>query len=145
MTHDEKPENFKPDLEVVGCLVECGGKIILIHRQNNKLEGNKWGIPAGKIDKTDLNIKEAMARELREETGIIAKEEDLIFYKTFCVSHLGYNFYYHYFNLKLTKVPDIVLSKDEHKAFVWVTPNEALNMDLIIDEDHCMKNFYKIN
>ncbi|HLP86917.1 MAG TPA: NUDIX hydrolase [Candidatus Paceibacterota bacterium] len=144
MVYEEKPADFTPDMEVVGCLVECQGKIVLLLRQDHKREGNKWDLPAGKVDKKDLGIKEAMCRELSEETGIQVDKKELNFYKTFYVSHLGFNFFYHYFNLKLNEFPDIVISKDEHKEFVWVTPSEALKMPLVLDEDYCMGNYYGI-
>ena len=144
MIYNEQPVDFTPDMEVVGCLVECDGKIVLLHRQDYKMEGNKWDLPAGKVDKTDLDKKSAMLRELREETGLTISEKELNFHKTFYVSHLGFNFFYHYFNVKLQQIPDIVISKGEHKAFVWVTPSEALTMPLVLDEEHCMKDYFGI-
>ena len=95
MIYNEQPVDFTPDMEVVGCLVECDGKIVLLHRQDYKMEGNKWDLPAGKVDKTDLDKKSAMLRELREETGLTISEKELNFHKTFYVSHLGFNFFYH--------------------------------------------------
>ncbi len=144
MIHAKQPDNFAVDMEVVGCLVECEGKIVLLHRQDHKIEGNKWDTPAGKVDKTDTSIFGAMVRELREETGLLIKEEELNLYKTFFVSHLGKNFLYHYFNIKLQSIPEITISKSEHKNFAWVTPQEALKMPLILDEDYCMKEYYGI-
>jgi hypothetical protein len=81
---------------------------------------------------------------LKEETGLFLNEKDLNFHKTFFVSHFGYNFFYHYFNLKLKKLPNIVISNKEHKAFIWVTKEEALKMPLVMDENHCLKDFYGI-
>lgn len=144
MVYEERPQNFIPDMEVVGCLVEYRGKIVLLLRQDHKREGNKWDLPAGKIDKNDPGIKEAMIRELKEETGIEVNNEDLNFYKTFYVSHLGFNFLYHYFNIQFNDLPNIVISKDEHKEFTWVTPSEALKMQLVLDEEYCMRNYYGI-
>ena len=144
MIFKEKPEDFIPDMEVVGCVVECGGKIVLLHRQDHKLEGNKWDLPAGKVDKSDISVREAMVRELREETGIVVDEKVLILHDTFFVAHLGFKFFYHHFNLKLEKIPEIIIAEGEHKAFIWVTPEEALNMPLVMDEDYCLKHFYGI-
>lgn len=144
MVYEEQPIDFIPDMEVVGCVVECGDKILLLLRQDHKKEGNKWDLPAGKVDKSDSNTREAMMRELKEETGIQIDDKDLNFYKTFYVSHLGFNFFYHYFNTKFNEFPNVVISKDEHKEFVWVTPSEALKMPLVLDEDYCMKNYYGI-
>jgi 8-oxo-dGTP pyrophosphatase MutT (NUDIX family) len=144
MIFNEQPENFVPEMEVVACVVEHNNKILLLHRQDHKREGNKWDHAAGKVDKSDLDIKKAMLRELREETGIVVNEEDLNFHKTFFVSHLGLNFFYHYFYLKFKNKPEVKIKEDEHKDFTWVTPEEALNMPLVMDEDYCLKHFYGI-
>jgi len=144
MVYDEQPKDFIPDMEVVGCHILYNGKILLLQYNDNKIMKNKWGIPAGKVDKKDKGITEAVIRELGEETGIHIDKKDLNFHKTFYVSHLGYNFFYHYFSLKLNQSPDIVISKGEHKEFVWVTPSEALNMALVLDEEHCIRDYYKI-
>lgn len=144
MIYDEQPIDFTPDMEVVACLVEHNNKILLLHRHAHKPEGNKWGLPGGKIDKDDINSHLAMLRELREETGIDQNIEDLNFHKTFFVSHLGLNFFYHYFYLKLNGPHEVIISEGEHKAYRWVTPDEALKLSLVLDEDHCLKDYYGI-
>lgn len=144
MIYNEQPIDFIPDIKVVGCLVELEGKILLLHRHDNKSQGGKWGIPAGKIDREDKNEKTAMVRELKEETGLIINEDDLIFHKTFFVEYPEKKYFYHYHNLKLKNKVDIIIENFEHQDFVWVTPQEALNMPLIMDEDHCLKDYYGI-
>jgi len=144
MIYNKQPENFLPDIEVVACLVEYNNKFVLLHRQDNKIHGNKWGQPAGKVDHSDEDKSSAMIRELKEETGINSKKEDLIFYKTFFVSHPDRSFLYHYFVLHLKEKPEIILSQKEHKDFSWVTLDEALSMSLILDEDYCLKDYYGI-
>jgi len=144
MIHKEQPKDFNPSIEVVGCLIECDGEFVLLHRQDNKIHGNRWGQPAGKVDISDKSNLDAIIRELREETGIETKEKDLIFHKTFFVSHPDRDFLYHYFILHLKEKPEIVLSIKEHKAFSWVTLEKALEMPLILDEDLCLKDYYGI-
>lgn len=144
MIHTEQPENFNHDLEVVACLVEHEGKFILLHRQDNKIHGGRWGQPAGKVDLSDNSKIDAMIRELREETGIQAQKEDLSFYKTFFVSHQDRDFLYHYFIMHVKEKPDIVLSEKEHKGFSWVTLEESLEMPLVMDEDFCLKDYFGI-
>ncbi len=144
MIYSEKPENFVPDIEVVACLVDYNGKFILLHRQDNKIHGDKWGQPAGKVDKSDKDNLDAIIRELREETGLEVKRKELNFHKTFYVSHPDRDFLYHYFNVHLKVEPKIFLSNKEHKDFSWVTVQEALNMPLILDEDYCLKDYFRI-
>jgi 8-oxo-dGTP diphosphatase len=144
MIYTERPKDFVSDMEVVACLVKYQDKILWLYRHTHKPEGDKWGLPGGKINKEDEDKETAMQRELQEETGIILNKKDLNFYKTFFVSHLGYNFLYHYFNCKLEKMPDILIAEKEHKKFIWVTKEEALNMTLVMDEDYCLKDYYGI-
>ena len=144
MIYNEQPEDFVPDIEVVGCLIECESKILLLHRHDNKTEGNKWGLPGGKVDKGDKDEKEAMLRELKEETGLSVEEDGLSYYRTFFVSHREYNYFYHYFNYQLEELPSILISENEHKAYRWLTPEEALSLPLVLDEEHCLRDYYGI-
>jgi hypothetical protein len=49
---------------------------------------------------------------------------------------------YHLFHTRLDARPEIVLSKNEHKAYQWITPRKSLELPLIPDEDACIKLFY---
>ena len=142
MIYDKKPKNFVADQWIVGCSINFDGKILLLHRQSNKIHGDKWGAPGGKIDYEDKNKTMAMIRELFEETGIDLKKSDLLFHKTFYVIQPDSNFYYHYFSFSPLILPNVTLSRSEHKAYAWVSPIEALDFDLIPDEDHCIKYLY---
>jgi len=84
-------------------------------------------------------------RELYEETGLKIDENNLNFYKTFYVVYPDKKYLYHYFNIKLNKDLDIKIKEDEHQNFLWVTPKEAFNKELIMHEDYCLKDYYNIN
>ncbi len=53
---------------VVDNLVIKDDKILLVKRTGKLLEGGKWGLVGGFVER-DENIKEAVAREVLEETG----------------------------------------------------------------------------
>lgn len=145
MIYNEKPDNFIPDIEVVGCVIEYENEILLLHRLPNKSQGGKWGIPAGKIDEGDNgNKKLAILREIQEETGLIFNKEDISFYKTFFVEYPDKRYFYHYHKINIKEKPSIIIKEDEHQAFKWVTVEAALEMPLVMEEDHCMKHFYGI-
>ncbi len=63
-------------LRVVGCFMEYEGKFIILHRQPNIKQGNKYGLVAGRVHENETD-KQAMLREMKEETGYNAKEEEL--------------------------------------------------------------------
>ena len=46
----DKPNDFNPKFKVASSFIEHKGKILLLHRQNHKPQGNTWGVPAGKVD-----------------------------------------------------------------------------------------------
>ena len=47
------------------------------------------------------------------------------------------------FRTKLQGDPGAVkIDFNEHKGFTWVTPSDALKMDLLKDEDSCIKLIY---
>ena len=53
---------------VVHALVERDGALLLVKRAPRLLEGGKWGLPGGFLDR-DETIAQGALRELREETG----------------------------------------------------------------------------
>ena len=141
MIFQEKPEGFSPKFEVVSCFLEHDGKILLLHRQDHKPEGDTWGVPAGKVDSNE-DIYEATLREIREETGVSLGKEQLTHGHKLFVRYPGYDFFYHIFHAALAERPVISISSNEHKTYTWVTPQEALGMNLIQDEDACINLFY---
>jgi 8-oxo-dGTP pyrophosphatase MutT (NUDIX family) len=64
--YQNKPEDFKPKFEIVGSFLEWDGKILILHRQDFKAQGNTWAIPGGKIEKDETPIQ-ASIRETYEE------------------------------------------------------------------------------
>lgn len=53
---------------VVHAIVEQDGRILLGKRSEDILEGGKWGLPGGFLDR-DETLEEGVLRELYEETG----------------------------------------------------------------------------
>ncbi len=143
MIFETKPADFNPSMEVVGCFVEHEGKILLLLRRDDKNEGNKWCGPGGKVEKTDKNIACAMSRELFEESKISISEEKFKYFVTLYIRYPTFDYVYHIFHVLLEPYQDVIID-DSHKAFLWATPQEALHMSLVLDEDECIKRFFKI-
>ena len=53
---------------VVHAVVERDGALLLVRRAGHLLEGGKWGLPGGFLDR-DETLAAGVLRELREETG----------------------------------------------------------------------------
>ncbi|MEI6835580.1 MAG: NUDIX hydrolase [Candidatus Falkowbacteria bacterium] len=143
MIYKTEPENFISRFEVVSCYVEHDGKILILHRQNHKPQGNTWGLPAGKIDGNEDKI-EAMLREIFEETGYKIDLSNLEYLDKVYVKYPEYSFIYHMFRLVVNSEPLIKINPEEHQDFKWVSPNEALNLELIQDLEECLKISYKL-
>lgn len=143
MIYKNSPDNFSLKFGVVSCYVECDDRILLLHRHEHKPQGNKWGVPAGKIDVGESEV-EAMVRELYEETGIELKPSNLEYLDKVFVRYSDYDFVYHMFRARLSSLPKVITADKEHKGFCWQTPAEALKMILVDDLDACIKLSYKI-
>ncbi|HII29856.1 hypothetical protein AUJ69_02710 [Candidatus Woesearchaeota archaeon CG1_02_47_18] len=143
MIYRNAPPDFNPRFEVVSCLCEYDGRVLLLHRQDHASEGNKWGVPAGKVYPDEEHARAAV-RELWEETGFKLPQQQLAYFGRICVRCPDYDFLYHMFHARLNKQIDIRINRSEHKGFIWVSPKEALKMDLVLDEDKCIRLFYKI-
>ncbi len=143
MIYLEQPENFKPRFEIVSCFIEVNGQILLLHRHEGKSQSARWGRPGGKREEGET-LPAAMAREIQEETGLVVAIEKLTYVQKLFVRYASHDFIFHMFHLVLDTLPSIVICDHEHQAFTWVTPQEALGMDLIEDEDACIKMFYKL-
>ncbi|MGH6689612.1 MAG: NUDIX hydrolase [Gammaproteobacteria bacterium] len=57
---------------VVHAVIERDGALLLVRRASHLLEGGKWGLPGGFLDR-DETLYEGVLREVREETGWAAE------------------------------------------------------------------------
>jgi len=137
MLYIKKPEQFSPKFEGVGCLFELNGKTLLLFRSpTGKFQPSKWCTPGGKCEQNETK-EEAILREVSEETGLILSHTDLQFIQTTYVTYPDCDFIWHVFKVVLSSEPTITLNS-EHVEWKWVNPREALDMDLIQDEQPCI-------
>lgn len=139
----EPTPQFKPRVEIAAVYIEHEGLILLLHRHKHKSQGNRWGIPGGKIDKNETPLQAAI-REVKEETGYDISKQPIENVGTVYVEHNEKDHFIHYmFRTKLQGNPgDVKINFDEHKGFTWVTPSDGLKMELIEDEDPCFRLVY---
>lgn len=141
MTFTEPPPDFNKKADIVACFVQHEGKFILLHRSPHKTHGGKFGLPAGKVDAGET-IEQAVKREIKEETGLDIANEHIAYVSSVFVRNDGYDFHYHAFETHLPTKPNIHISPNEHQGYMWVTPEEALKMDLIHDLDECIATYF---
>ena len=143
MLYHKKPIAYISEMEVVWCVIEHEWEILLVKRCSNHTFWDTWSEPGWKVDPGETN-EQAMIREIFEESWIIIKkwEADLLFRKYFRFdgTNITISFYHRILDIR----PRITLSPREHSDYVWVTPEKALNMNLIEDFDTVLKEIYNI-
>lgn len=141
MIFTSPPENFQPKFYVVTCYLEHSGEFLMLLRGDDKSEGNKWGTPGGKRDPGESAIG-AVIREVKEETGIELVPEQIGKSTVTYERYPDYDFVFHMFHAHLPHRPEVTISEGEHKAFCWVSPKDALDLPLVLDEDACIQLIY---
>lgn len=66
---------------VVHAIVEKDGKILLVKRAPGLLEGGKWSLPSGFLDRNET-ASQCVLRELKEETGWEGEVISVFYIKT---------------------------------------------------------------
>ena len=106
--------------------VRCGDKILITQRHPQKWAGLEWEVPGGGVVKGE-SPREAAARELAEEVGILAPAEGL---REIAVSRhknaLVYSFY-----LSVPAIPEIKLQECEVVDHKFLTAKE---LDMMKDK-----------
>jgi 8-oxo-dGTP pyrophosphatase MutT (NUDIX family) len=125
----EPPVNFVPKMVVVGCMVECDGRLLFLKRSSKSHQGGTFSIPAGKLDAGETHLQTAK-RELFEETGIQLEESALIYSGALYQSIPFMDYVFHLYRTEFERFPKVSLNH-EHSDFVWVTADEALLLPLI--------------
>lgn len=118
-------------LRVAACLIEHKNTILLLHRQPDEDDGDTWGLPAGKIEGGETP-REAIIREVQEETGHEAYEERLEFLgeREFALPDYHVTCYVH--RLPVNNPFKAVLNPKEHIDYAWVNAAQCSKRDDLI-------------
>ncbi len=109
---------------VAACaLIDPDGRVLIAQRPQGKSMAGLWEFPGGKVEAGE-RPEQSLIRELREELGIVVKEECLA-PLTFA-SHLYPDFYL-LMPLYVCRRWEGIVEAREQQALKWVRPNELPN------------------
>lgn len=116
---------------VDGILVSEDEKILILRRANYmKNFGGQWGFVGGSVDKKDKNNKEAIIREIEEETKIKLTFNEQQKMKAIDKQEHENNGSIvsdtEYWLIKLESNPDVKISR-EHSKYEWIDANTFKN------------------
>lgn len=154
MVFIEKPFDFDPQaIEVGSCIIQHKNTLLMLLRRerSGKKEGNKWGVPAGRIERErPENELEGTLREVWEETGIKINSEQIVLFGTVFVRYGGtldepetYDFIYHMYGVELLDKPEVSIDESEHSAHQWVDLTNVLALPLVRDQDTCLRLYFR--
>lgn len=140
---ESAPSDFQSRVEIVGVfLQDPRGRILLLHRADDDTQGNRWGIPGGKI-KIGESPAVAGVREVLEETAFDIPLERVTYLGKVYIQASDGQFVYHMVSSPFNgNALQVRLEESEHKGFTWIYPHEALDMNLREDEAPCIEWAY---
>ena len=110
----------KVDVTVVRALIESEGRVLLVRRAHWDTLPGRWELPGGKVDRGEP-LREALAREVEEETGLMLASTRLLSTREM-LSPRGRTVREHVY--AATAIGAVSLSR-EHDRHAWVeTPRE---------------------
>lgn len=127
------PKPNRPNHIGTNAFIEYDNMLLLEHRSDN----DSWGIIGGGL-KIDESLKSGIIREVREETSILLKDDDLEFYKIYddpsrIASYPDGNILRIItvvYRVKLHELPSLVCS-EESKELKFFTKNEIKNIHIV--------------
>ncbi|NDE82011.1 MAG: NUDIX domain-containing protein [Chlamydiia bacterium] len=139
----KKPKNFHVKVEVSTVFMECEKKLLLLQRSSHKeISPDTWGVPGGKLEKKETPLQ-GLSREIQEELQLCPSPEELRHIKSLYVRHPRVEYRLHLFQWLLDSIPTIIISPEEHQAFIWQPVNKFGDLPLLEGQLEAFHFIYK--
>lgn len=127
-----------PAQHVVTCFISYNDRILILKRSDKvRTHKQKWAGVSGYIEPGETDKTTAL-KEIREETGIIAEDLELVRKgEPIHVQDGSHVWVVHPFLFK-TNTDEIKIDW-EHTEFRWISPVELKNYDFVVFLDHALK------
>lgn len=140
-----EPASFSRDFLRGSCLVEVdegdGVKILLC--QLPKHDGSKWCTPARKV-LPRVGVRRPVRVKVASLLGCGERSLKMTIAKTLFVKSSASSFVHIFFRIRLDYRPGITNPYRKLQAFKWVSPEQALEEDLVGELHDCLKLIYKL-
>ncbi len=129
-------------MEAAGCYCEYQGRILFLKRPAHKTQGNRWGMPAGKVEPGE-DPKSAVLREIYEEIGVRLDHLTVHPISTLFIRLENMDYTYYSFHALFTEAPSLILCEDECAEARWMSCQEALELPLVFGGIEALNLFQK--
>jgi phosphoglycolate phosphatase len=124
---DRRRDVSRPVVTVGALIYDGAGKVLLLRTHK---WGDRWGIPGGKIERGETS-EDALRREVHEETGLeIADIGFALVQDSIDSPEFQRREHFILLNYVARATSTAVTLNDEAEEFAWVSPGDALALDL---------------
>lgn len=123
---------------VAGIIVK-GDKILLTKRSPLLVEGGKWCLPGGGVEKGERSVN-AVKREIREEVGLRSTDAKLLFVHEEIIKRLNLHA-----NVFVFEVKTYGKAKPnwEVSDYEWFTKSKINNLDIAFNHRDILNKYFK--
>ncbi|HUK29243.1 MAG TPA: NUDIX domain-containing protein [Candidatus Acidoferrales bacterium] len=117
-----------PEATVGALIVNGKGKVLIVRSEK---WGHKYTVPGGHIELGE-RAEDAIRREVKEETGLDSEPVELLIVQQ-AIYPKDYHKHEHFIFMDYickAKTEEVKLDGRELQEYVWVSPEEALKLDL---------------